>query len=568
MTENKAYTYCQNSIRKKSTPKYVKKQMREFMRICEGKDKKYMLSLDKLKQVENILKILIMPKGLKAGKTIYECSCGYQWLFYTAILCVVYRDNPEKRRYETGLLEICRKNFKTFTVATIFIILFLTEPQFSKFYSVAPDGSLSREVREAMTEIIRSSPLLYEFKNKKRFKIVRDYIEFLPKETQYIPLSFSTSRMDGKLPNVFIADEVGALPISYPIDAMRSGQLNILNKLGFIVSTKYPTIDNPFESEVGYAKKVLDGIEKDETIFALLYEPDEVVGWETNDNILKQANPVALEIPEIWQDLLKKRAYAIAVESARENFLCKHCNIIYQGIGTETYVDVKDVQACKVAKIDWTGRQVYLGLDFSESNDNTSVAMVSEEDEKILADVFGFIPEGRIDEKSKFEKVDYRLLLNAKLKKIHACGDRVIDYGYVEEFILSLEDWFGVNVVAVGYDRWNALSSAQKIEKGNEEKGQRGLNCVEIRQHSSVLHPPTKLLKEKILSKEFEYTENPLLEINFQNARCVLDTNKNQYVNKKKSKGKVDMVVSLINATYLLQQDCFLNQMDFIVQTI
>lgn len=568
MTSNKAYQYCKESVRRKSTPKYVRKQMRIFMRICEGKDKKYILSLEKLRQVENILKLLIMPKGLKAGKSIYECSCGYQWLFYTAILCVVYRDNPEKRRYETGLLEICRKNFKTFTVATIFIILFLTEPQFSKFYSVAPDGSLSREVREAMTEIIRSSPLLYEFKDKKRFKIVRDYVEFLPKSTRYIPLSFSTSRMDGKLPNVFIADEVGALPISYPIDAMRSGQLNILNKLGFIVSTKYPTIDNPFEREVGYAKKVLDGIEKDETIFALLYEPDNVVDWETDDNILKQANPVALEIKEIWEDLLKKRAYAIAVESARENFLCKHCNIIYQGIGTQTYVDVKDVQACKVSKIDWRGRAVYLGLDFSESNDNTSVAMVAvDDDNKILADVFGFIPEGRIEEKSKFEKVDYRLLLNAKAKKIYSCGDRVIDYGYIEDFILSIEDWLGVEVVALGYDRWNALSSAQKIEKGNEEKHQRGLNCVEVRQHSSVLHPPTKFLQEKILEKEFEYTENPMLEINFQNARCVEDTNKNKYVNKKKSKGKVDMVVSLINAVYLLQQDCFLNQMDFLIQT-
>lgn len=568
MTSNKAYQYCKESVRRKSTPKYVRKQMRIIMRICEGKDKKYILSLEKLRQVENILKLLIMPKGLKAGKSIYECSCGYQWLFYTAILCVVYRDNPEKRRYETGLLEICRKNFKTFTVATIFIILFLTEPQFSKFYSVAPDGSLSREVREAMTEIIRSSPLLYEFKDKKRFKIVRDYVEFLPKSTRYIPLSFSTSRMDGKLPNVFIADEVGALPISYPIDAMRSGQLNILNKLGFIVSTKYPTIDNPFEREVGYAKKVLDGIEKDETIFALLYEPDNVVDWETDDNILKQANPIALEIKEIWEDLLKKRAYAIAVESARENFLCKHCNIIYQGIGTQTYVDVKDVQACKVSKIDWRGRAVYLGLDFSESNDNTSVAMVAvDDDNKILADVFGFIPEGRIEEKSKFEKVDYRLLLNAKVKKIYSCGDRVIDYGYIEDFILSIEDWLGVEVVALGYDRWNALSSAQKIEKGNEEKHQRGLNCVEVRQHSSVLHPPTKLLQEKILEKEFEYTENPMLEINFQNARCVEDTNKNKYVNKKKSKGKVDMVVSLINAVYLLQQDCFLNQMDFLIQT-
>ena len=76
------------------------------------------------------------------------------------------------------------------------------------------------------------------------------------------------------------------------------------------------------------------------------------------------------------------------------------------------------------------------------------------------------------------------------------------------------------------------------------------------------------LLKEKILSKEFKYTNNKLLEINFQNSRCAFDTNKNMYVNKKKSNGKVDMVVSLINAVYLLEQDVFLNQSDFTVQVV
>ena len=312
---NEAYKFCKSAIRRKSTPKYVKKQMREFMSICQGKDKKYKISERKVKQVENILKILIMPKGLKAGQSLYQCTCGYQWLFYIAILCTVYRDNENKRRYETGILEICRKNFKTYTIATIFILLFLTEPQFSKFYSVAPDGSLSREIREAISETIRSSPMVYEWKENKRFKILRDYILFKPTQVKYTPLSFSTSRMDGKLPNAFCADEVGALPTSYPIDAMRSGQLNILNKLGFVISTKYPTIDNPFEDEIKYSKRVLDGLEKDETRFSLLYEPDKTSGWEKDDLILKQANPVALEIPEIWEDLLKKRASAVAVES-------------------------------------------------------------------------------------------------------------------------------------------------------------------------------------------------------------------------------------------------------------
>jgi phage terminase large subunit-like protein len=560
VTQNKAYEYCKKSVNKKTTPKYVKMQMKEFMKICEGKDKKYVISEKKVRQVEGILKLLIMPKGLKTGETLYECSCGYQWLMYIAILCTVYRDNPERRRYETGLLEICRKNFKTYTIATIFILLFITEPKFSKFYSVAPDGSLSKEIREAMSETIRSSLSIYEFRGKKRFKILRDYIKFNPTQTQYIPLSYSTSRMDGKLPNAFCADEVGALPVSYPIEAMRSGQLNILNKLGFVISTKYPTIDNPFEDEVQYSKKVLDGLEKDETRFSLLYEPDNTKDWETDDLILQQANPVALEIPEIWEDLLKKRARAIAVESSRENFVTKHCNIIYQGQGTETYIDVKDVQACKVDHIDWQGRVVYVGLDLSETNDNTSVSMAAvDDDDNIITETFAFIPEGRMDEKMAAEKVNYRDL--CRKEHVIACGDRVIDYAVVEDFILGLEEKYGVQVQAIGYDRWNALSTAQKLERA-------GYNAVEIRQHSSVLHPPTKLLKEKILSKEFEYTDNRLLEINFQNARCVYDTNKNQYVTKKKSKGKVDMVISLINAIYLLQQDYFLNQTDFTIQVL
>lgn len=546
-----AYDYCVENVRKKTTPKYVKRQMKDFMKIAEGKDRKYKISDKALRTFTNVLKLLIMPKGIKAGTSLYDCAAGYQWLFWTATLCVVYREDETRRRYETGVLEICRKNFKTYTIAVLIIYLFLTEPQFAKFYSVAPDYKLSTEVREAIAETIRSSPLLYEYKDQKRFKILRDYIQFKLNSNKYIPLAFSNNRMDGKLPNAFCADEVGALPTPYPIQAMRSGQLMIKNKIGFLISTKYNTIDNPFEEEVAYSKKVLDGLVKDETRFSLLFEPDETSGWETNDLILKQANPVALEIPEVWEDLLKKRALAVAIESERENFVCKHCNIIYQGLGTETYIDVKYVQACRVAKIDWTGRVVYVGFDLSETDDNTSVSIISiDDDNKVLFDSWAFIPAGRIEEKTAAEKINYRELI--KSEKVIACGDRTIDYSTIEAFILGLEDKLGVEIQAVGFDRWNALSSAQKIENA-------GYNVVEIRQHSSVLHPPTKLLKEKILNGEAEYEKNLMLEINFQNSRCVYDTNRNQYVSKKKSRGKVDMVVSLINALYLAQQDYFLD---------
>ena len=556
--EHGGYKYAQSVVKNEiSAPKYVVKQCEEFLKICDGKDERYFLDEQKLNQIDDVLKLLVMPRGLKAGNSIYECSCGYQWLLYAAALCVVHRENPNRRRYETVVLEVARKNFKTFTIATIFVLLFLLEPKFSKFYSVAPDGALSREVKTAIEEILKSSPLVYQNKGTPRFKVLRDYIEFIPNENRYTPLNYSNSRMDGKLPNVFLADEVGALPNSYAIEAMRSGQLNILNKLGCIISTKYPTANNPFEDEVNYAKRILDGTQNDETVFSLLYEPECTENWASDDMILKHANPVALEISEIWDDLLKKRARAISVESARENFLTKHCNIIYQGAGTESFIDIKDLQRCRVNKIDWTGREVYIGVDLSMSNDNTAVAICAEENGRILADVVCFIPEGRIDEKNKFEKLDYRRFVAAG--KCIACGNRTIDYGAVEDFVFSIEEKYGVTVRAIGFDRYNAISSAQKWNQK--------YNTVEIRQHSDTLHPPTKLLSEKIANGEFEYEKNTLLEINFENARCTYDTNMNRYVTKKKSQGKVDMVVALINAVYLLQQDVIFND-DWVVQVI
>ncbi|MDR2073768.1 MAG: phage terminase family protein [Oscillospiraceae bacterium] len=293
------------------------------------------------------------------------------------------------------------------------------------------------------------------------------------------------------------------------------------------------------------SKQVLDWIQNDETWFALLFEPDKTENWMTDDLILKHANPVALEVPEIWEDLVKKRLYAIVQESARENFLTKHCNIIYKCAGTESFIDIASLRKCRSNKIDWEGREIYVGVDLSITTDNTAVAIASvDENNRILADCFCFIPEGRIEEKNRCEKLDYRRFIEHK--KCFACGNKTIDYGFVEDFV-KLEEKFNCTIRAIGFDRYNAMSSAQKWDKIYK--------TVEIRQHSDTLHAPTKLLTEKIINGEFEYEKNTLLEINFENAKCVYDTNMNRYINKRKSSGNVDMAAALINAVFLLQQD-------------
>ena len=545
-----------------NAPKFVKLQIKEFLSIANNKDSRYKIDENKVRTIGELLKLLIMPKGLKANATVYDAMAGFQWLFIIAIMCTVERDNPDKRRYENAILEICRKNGKTFLIAVLFILLFFIEPKFSKFYSVAPDGSLSREIKTAIEEILRSSPaMLGKMNGKEKFKMLRDYIHCNITENRYIPLNYSTGRLDGKLPSVFLVDETGALPNTYAIEAMRSGQLTILNKLGFIISTKYPTLNNPFEDEVDYAKRVLNGAVDDDKVFALLYEPDDTKGWATNDEVLEQSNPLAIEVTEIMEDLKAKRQVAIEIESKRENFITKHCNIIYSGAGSESFVNVADLQKGAVDHIDWNGREVFLGVDLAMTTDNCAVSMVAyDEDEgQVLLQSVAFIPEDRIDEKSKLERIPYRDFITAG--NCIPCGNRTVDYGAIERYIMEIESKYGVTVMGIGYDRYNALSTAQKLEDA-------GYTMVEIKQHSSVLHPATKWVAELVAEGNLLYDKsNKLLEINFENSRCVYDTNMNRYVNKKKSRGKVDMVVAGINAMYLLHQNYMLNSaLDWVVQ--
>lgn len=548
--ECRAYQYCKCAIRKsnKKVPVYVKKQAKAWLKIADGKDREAYVSEKSFDVMCDILKLMVHPD---LGCSIYEGLEDYGWFLVVAIFCTKSKKD-NSRYYVTVLLEIARKNFKTFNSAIIFIVGMIIEPKFSRFFSVAPDYKLSSELRLAVRKIIKSSPDLIDY-----FKVKRDEIECKLNEITYTPLAYSNDRMDGKLANIFLADEAGALD-TYPVEAMRSSQITIKNKLGIIISTQYPNDNNVMIDEIDYAKKVLDGLTEDKRYFSLLYEPDSEIQeqWESNDLCIYQSNPVAINNRDIFDEIVKKREMAVLYENRKENYLCKHNNILYKGIGTEGYIDVGYVRKCKY-KFDnnfWSGKRIYMGLDLSMTDDNTSIGWVCDDEGYIYYGGMCFIPEEKIEWKSHREKLDYKARIKAG--EVIACGGDVIDYSVVEDYILNLESNLGCEIMQIGFDRMNALSTVQKLESS-------GYECVQIKQHSSILHSPTKLLKEKILDRKFRYSENRMLEINFENSRCTYDTNLNRYVNKKKSTGKVDMVVSLINAMYLLEQEQ-LNGWDFV----
>src|SRR5437763_3651329 len=115
--EHKSYQYALSIVNGEiNAPKFVIMQCQQFIYISDGKDDKYMIDEDKIDMIDNLLKLMKMAKGLDAGSSVYDVIAGFQSFFIIAVLCTVYRDNPKKKRYETAILEICRKKGKTWLI--------------------------------------------------------------------------------------------------------------------------------------------------------------------------------------------------------------------------------------------------------------------------------------------------------------------------------------------------------------------------------------------------------------------------------------------------------------------
>lgn len=240
------------------------------------------------------------------------------------------------------------------------------------------------------------------------------------------------------------------------------------------------------------------------------------------------------------------------MRSARENFLCKHCNILYQGSATETYVAIDDLRRGRVDAIDWQGRRTFLGIDLAMTEDNCAAVFISESADGGL-DVLpiGYLPEDRIAEKSAAEKLDYQRLIEEGC--CYPCGDRIINYNFIEEHIRKTAREREMDIVGFGFDRWNCISTANKFE--NPTDGYEPWIGTIVEQKSYVLSPAVKYVAELVAEGKLHFADNRMFVINFANARCTYDTNLNRYISKKKSNGKIDMVAALLNAVFVYLQD-------------
>lgn len=159
-----------------TTPEVVK-QCEWFLRDYEERqfsdDFEFYFDESKLKIINNLLKLFNFATGFVAGKQVLSNLVGFQCFLMANIFGWRYKNNPKKFRYNDITLYIARKNAKTAVVGLIFLLLMLTEQDYSEFYSICLTKELAAEIRKSMVQILDASPLIAKHFTWSKTKIGR-----------------------------------------------------------------------------------------------------------------------------------------------------------------------------------------------------------------------------------------------------------------------------------------------------------------------------------------------------------------------------------------------------------
>lgn len=548
LREHPSYKYARDIVSGKIVAgQYVIKECKRFLEMVDNQESRfyqlYFVDMKVVDFIDVVVSLTNFATGEFAGKSCKPYIAGFQWYILVNIYAVKLRKNPKKRRFEKACVFIARKNAKTWLVSMFMLLAMFLEPDYAQLVAAANTRDQAKILFNEIKKTLEVSPQL-----AKRFKVLSSNITNIANGNFLFPIAAEARTTDGMLVSVGCVDEYGAARDSAIYDSLQTSMLATINRLLFTISTGYPYPNNPMRDQIEYGKKVLDGAVEDDKFFLMCYELDEGDEW-TDEKVWIKSNPLQA-CSELGMDFLRSECkMAIELPSKQLAFRTKNLNQWLDGDESMNFIALDDVRKCVLEKpYDWTGKEVYVGVDMALTNDNCGLAMVTYDEDlkKYVAKTWAFFPKDRMFHKSRVEKVDYNLY--SEKGYCYPCGDNIVSHKFIEDFVMSLEEKYGVKVLDIGYDKYNCVSSANRwYDEG-------GLEVTEIKQHSSVLHPPTKFLREQILTEHFAYEKNKLLEINFSNARTVEDNNLNFYINKKKSNGKIDMVAALINAMFFWEK--------------
>lgn len=471
-------------------------------------------------------------KGPDAGKRLQLMD--WQRFIYANIFGFVEQARPKVRRFRQGSIWVPRGNGKTTVAAPVALeMTFMEEEGGAEGYAAAVTRDQARILFDVAQQMTRRAA---KFRDYAGVNTTANAIFQERTASRLIPISSDAKALDGLNVQVAVCDEIGSHKTPQVYDVLLTAMAKRLQP--FLLSISTATGNN---SGIGrqlwdYGVRVLDGIDDDDRMFALIYTPDDTDDiW--SEETWRKINPG-------WGQTVQPEGFYSAAKQARNNaaqesiFKTRHLNIwvgadeaLFQ---TRAWIECRDD---KLTLEQFDGCECHLGLDLASKTDLAAIGIAFPMDGGHYA-VFAqsFINEGAIEEQR-----------NASYQGWANNGDLLvtpgneIDFAQVEDSVLSLCQRFRVQ--SVGFDPWNATQLAQRLME-------QGVPMVEMRPVMANMSEPTKEFDAAMRGHRLHHNGNGVLSWCVGNCVGQYDVVGNVRPNKPRHRidAKIDAAVAVIMA--------------------
>ena len=475
-------------------------------------------------------------KGDLAGQPIK--LEGWQAFLFVSIFGWVVK-GTKRRRFRRATVFVPRGNGKSTIASGAGLYCTAADGEGgAEVYSAASTREQARIVFGDAQQMLRRKPALKEALG---LEVPIHAIVQFSSGSKFSALSREADNFDGLNIHCALVDEIHAHKTRELYDVIETGTAKRSRSLLFVISTAGSDTAGIGYEVYSYARKVLGGLVKDESLFAAIWEADPEDDW-TAESTWRKANPnwdVSVR-PEVIGQLAAKAQQVLSAQSA---FQTKHLNRWMSA--DNPFFDTAAWNRCadpSLSPEQFKDAPCWIGLDLASKIDLACRARLFardlEREGKTERHYFCFLdsylPEAAVQEARNSAYRGWQIAGWIKTTE----GD-TLDYSLVRSDILSDRD--GLQVQEVAFDPWQAQQLAQELQA-------EGLVCVEMRPTVQNFSAPLKELDALIRSGRFHHDGNQVYSWMIGNTVGHEDAQGNVYPRKERVENKIDGVVATVMA--------------------
>lgn len=322
-----------------------------------------------------------------------------------------------------------------------------------------------------------------------------------------------------------IFDEIGGLEPKYDkkVSDIMMGQGDNPNRLLVKISTAYPNPNCAFKHEENSLRKAIEtgSHDADDTFFLNFAQDseDEVFHpelWEKSNPLLHDKKTHDKRLTGLID--LKNN---LERQGKLSDFANKSMNMWSKEF-QDSYLALRDIQNNIIDDFDIHGRDVFIGIDASMTNDNTAFGMIFPyNQDKFHIEQYSFIPFAQaktIEAKEKQDNLNYRDLANKGFCEVTDNPSGTIDYNQVWDWLERYISSNNLNLKAIVVDPAFLTWFARRVESYKPE-----WPYIPFKQTSLQLNQPTKGLQKAYMDGIITQRNDPLLIDGLTNAVMVTD---------------------------------------------